>query len=126
MFPHMEIQVVRDVLEANQGHIENTVDCLLDINYPEPENDEGFAQQIAVAESIQDSRSYVLQWYGIIWIIFEYLPDEWNVDERGGGIFRKEGVEPVLEVMKMNIPYDNGGIGILKKRRVDTYYTDEY
>lgn len=35
MFPHMDLQVIRDVLEANDGHIENTIDCLLDIDYPE-------------------------------------------------------------------------------------------
>jgi hypothetical protein len=37
MFPFIDSQVIIDVMEANNGNIEATIDCLLDIDYPKPE-----------------------------------------------------------------------------------------
>lgn len=34
MFPFIDRTVIENVLEANSGHIENTVECLLEIDYP--------------------------------------------------------------------------------------------
>ena len=34
MFPFIDRTVIENVIEANDGHIENTVECLLEIDYP--------------------------------------------------------------------------------------------